>query len=170
MNTQTKNLDALDSILKITPVNYLNKARALKWAGGKRTLIPDIMKVLPSHFNDYYEPFLGGGSVFFALDSRIKKAHLSDLNQELILTYQVLKKYPQELINELKSHKRKHDKEYYLKVRAKHKLQEPIKVAGRFIYLNKIVLMDSIELISRESSMFQWGDIQTHPSVMKIIY
>ena len=128
------------SIFKVSPKKYLGKTRAypfLKWAGGKRTLIPDIVRILPESFNDYYEPFLGGGSVFFSLDDRIKKAYLSDLNQELMLTYKMLEKYPDVLIKELKKHKKKHSRIYYNSVRDKFDIQDPVQLASRFIYLNK---------------------------------
>ena len=109
----------------------------VKWAGGKRSLIPNIEKVLPKNFNDYYEPFVGGGSVFFSLADRIKKAYLSDLNAELISTYKVLKKDPKSLIKKLKQHKKNHNKKYYLKIRNQHNMEKIVNSAGRFIYLNK---------------------------------
>lgn len=131
MGKSLKDLKSFNEVLKVNPVGYLGKARAypfLKWAGGKRTLIPDIVKILPERFNDYYEPFLGGGSVFFSLDSRIRKAHISDLNQELMLTYKILQLEPENLIKELKKHKSKHSKEYYNRIRGRHDIQDPVKL------------------------------------------
>ena len=49
----------------------------VKWAGGKRALIPEIVKVMPEQFGDYYEPFCGGAALFFGLGSRVQKACLS---------------------------------------------------------------------------------------------
>ena len=80
---------SLDALLEHTPRPYLERARArpfVKWAGGKRTLIPDIARTLPENIGIYWEPFVGGGAVFFALDSRIGTARLSDVNSELALT------------------------------------------------------------------------------------
>jgi len=110
----------------------------VKWVGGKRALVPDIVQLLPTDgFRTYWEPFVGGGAVFFALDSRITSARLSDNNLDLILAYQVLKKRPGELLAALKDHATRHDKKHYLAVRAQHDMDDPVAVAARFIYLNK---------------------------------
>nr|VFK39030.1 MAG: D12 class N6 adenine-specific DNA methyltransferase [Candidatus Kentron sp. SD]VFK43870.1 MAG: D12 class N6 adenine-specific DNA methyltransferase [Candidatus Kentron sp. SD]VFK78520.1 MAG: D12 class N6 adenine-specific DNA methyltransferase [Candidatus Kentron sp. SD] len=55
----------------------------VKWASGKRHLIPEILARLPASFGIYYESFVGGGAVFFALTDRISQAILSDSNAEL---------------------------------------------------------------------------------------
>ena len=119
----------------------LNKPRVLpfvKWAGGKRTLTSDIEKILPWEFNDYYEPFLGGGSVFFTLHHKIKKAYLSDLNKNLMLTYKILKKEPLKLIQKLKHYQKNHSKQYYDKLRTKFNASpDELNLASIFIYLNK---------------------------------
>lgn len=131
----------LDSILGTTQKPYLEKARArpfVKWAGGKRTLIPDIARLLPESIHTYWEPFLGGGAVFFALASRIGTAHLSDVNAELVLAYQSIKKHPEELIESLTRHAEQHsNKDYYYEVRKMTHSKCPVEVAARFIYLNK---------------------------------
>ena len=120
-----------------TEDQHLSQTRAypfLKWAGGKRAVIPEIVRVLPDTFNTYYEPFLGGGAVFFGLDGCIREAYLSDLNAELMLTYRMLQKSPAALIEQLKEHRKKHSPKYYSRVREKgHVEQDPIKVAARFI-------------------------------------
>lgn len=60
----------------------------LKWCGGKRDLVDQITGYFPDKFNDYYEPFFGGGAVFFGLDrSRYRHAYLSDANWELVNLY-----------------------------------------------------------------------------------
>ena len=121
-------------------VEYLDHARAypfVKWAGGKRTLIQEITKVMPGKFHTYWEPFLGGGAVFFALDSRITDAHLSDINLDLVLTYKALDKYPDEVTRELQNHARKHNRRYYSVIRNRHDLRDVVEIAARFIYLNK---------------------------------
>ena len=143
MNTQAQNeLPQFNAVLIKTDIKYLDRARAypfVKWAGGKRALIPNIVQVLPESFNDYYEPFLGGGAVFFGLDSRIhKKAILSDLNAELILTYRMLQKSPQDVIDALEKHQKKHSQKHYSNTRDKgHFEQDAVKLVARFIYLNK---------------------------------
>ena len=78
----------------------------IKWVGGKRGLLEQIFPLFPKDFNNYYEPFVGGGAVFFELYSKgllkNKKVVLSDINQELINTYNVVKNSPYELIDNLK--------------------------------------------------------------------
>ena len=110
----------------------------LKWAGGKRTLIPDIAKLAPGTISQYWEPFVGGGAVFFSLDSRITIAHLSDINAELALVYHVVSTRTEELIAALQHHQSKHaNKRYYYQVRKQTKHEDAVDVAARFIYLNK---------------------------------
>ncbi len=119
----------------------LDKARArpfLKWAGGKRTVVPEIAKRLPAQIEGtYWEPFVGGGAVFFALDGLIEAAQLSDVNSELALTYHVVKNAPETLIELLQRHAARHDKAYYLRVRQMTGRPSAVEVAARFIYLNK---------------------------------
>jgi len=108
----------------------------LKWVGGKRSILPELLKRLPEEYNEYYEPFVGGGALFFELQP--KKAYLSDINFYLIITYQAVKDNLDELIKLLAKHKKNHCKEYYLKQRAKlSKEKDPVKIAGLFIYINK---------------------------------
>lgn len=68
----------------------MNNSRAinpiLKWAGGKKTLIPELMKFFPPNYNTYFEPFIGGGAVFFNLGH--PESHISDTNSHLINFYQ----------------------------------------------------------------------------------
>ena len=127
-------------ILQHTERPYLEKARArpfIKWAGGKRTLIPEIARRLPEAIHTYWEPFLGGGAVFFALESRIGAVQLSDINSELALTYQVVRNNPEPLIDLLAQHACNHEKPYYLRVRKLADIPSSIELAARFIYLNK---------------------------------
>ena len=135
-------MTSLDTILEFTSPPYLERARArpfVKWAGGKRTLIPDIARILPENIGIYWEPFVGGGAVFFALDSRVGTARLSDLNCELALAYQMVKRCPEELIEHLSVHAEQHafDKDYYYRIRKMTHSQDAVAVVARFIYLNK---------------------------------
>ena len=130
----------LDGILSHTQRPYLDRARArpfVKWAGGKRAVVPEIAKRLPDTITTYWEPFVGGGAVFFALDSRIKTAQLSDVNAELALTYQIVRNKPEKLIAALNEHAEQHSKVHYLRVRKRTDIRSSIDVAARFIYLNK---------------------------------
>jgi DNA adenine methylase len=113
----------------------------LKWAGGKTQILFEIEKFVPSEFNRYFEPFLGGGAVFFHLTTRNLQftAYLSDTNEELITVYRVVKDDVEKLIDILKKHQKDYDKdpiEFYYELR---KFVPPTDVerAARFIALNK---------------------------------
>jgi len=131
----------LDAFISYTESSYFSHKRALpfiKWAGGKRSIISELLKFVPTSFNDYYEPFLGGGAVFFNLSDKIKKAWLSDVNAELVLAYKMIQDNPDALIQSLEAHKRKHEEQdYYYKIRGKYISKDSIETASRFIYLNK---------------------------------
>lgn len=118
----------------------------IKWVGGKRGLLEQILPLFPTEFKNYYEPFLGGGSLFFELYSKgllkDKRVVLSDINDELINAYKVVKDSPNELLENLKNYKKQHSKEFYYKIREldrdeNFKNISPIDRATRFIYLNK---------------------------------
>ena len=118
----------------------------IKWVGGKRGLLKQILPFINNNFKNYHEPFLGGGAVFFELFSlgllQDKKIFLSDLNSELINTYKVVQNIPNDLILNLENYKKNHSKEFYYKIREldrKSNFQElsEIERATRFIYLNK---------------------------------
>ena len=118
----------------------------VKWAGGKRSLIPSLAKHFPKTITTYWEPFVGGGAVFFAFAHRMERAFLSDTNEDLVITYQVVKTDVDALIERLGKHQRKHrerqgkryadGKTYYQRVRAQEPT-DPVEVAARFVYLNK---------------------------------
>jgi DNA adenine methylase len=109
----------------------------LKWAGGKRCLIKELKAHLPDKFDTYYEPFVGGGALFFSIGKQLKYACLSDSNFELILTYKAVQKEPEKLLSLLKKHKESHSNDYYYKIRNKHNISNPLEVAARLIYLNR---------------------------------
>ena len=115
-----------------------SKARPfVKWAGGKGRLLNELTKRLPE-FKNYYEPFVGGGALFFRLRSmgKIKKAYLNDSNNELMNAYEVIKDDAEGLINELTSEKYQNKKEIYYQIRAEEP-EDRVKRVARFIYLNK---------------------------------
>ena len=128
--------------------NNENKAITpfIKWAGGKRGLISQILPHLPQNFNNYFEPFVGSGAFFFALYNlgmlKNKKVYLFDKNKELINTYNIIKNNPNELIKQLKEFQIKHSKEFYYQIREldrdkNYHTFSPVLKAARFIYLNK---------------------------------
>ncbi len=118
----------------------------IKWVGGKRGLLKQILPLFPKKFNNYYEPFIGGGAVFFELYSKgllkNKKIVLSDINSELINTYNIIKTNPYELITNLENYKAQHNKEFYYKIRELDRKEDyknlsNLEKATRFLYLNK---------------------------------
>ena len=116
-------------------------APVLKWVGGKRQILNEIMKYIPQNMSTYYEPFVGGGAVLFALQPR--KAVVNDVNSELINVYQVIMDHVEELIERLKQHQNNNNEEYYYMIRGIDRDKEsyayltPIERASRIIYLNK---------------------------------
>ncbi|MBD2606702.1 DNA adenine methylase [Scytonema hofmannii FACHB-248] len=108
----------------------------LKWAGGKSKLIKQYLTHLPSEntYKNYYEPFLGGGAIFFHIQP--SKAILTDINTELITTYRCVRDNIQKLISLLKEHESKHSRDYYYSVRA-NPGKTDLEKAARLIYLNK---------------------------------
>ena len=106
----------------------------LKWAGGKGRLIGQYIPYFPRDYAKYYEPFLGGGAVFFHLRPRL--SILTDINPDLITTYRCVRDNLQELIFLLKEHECYHSRDYYYELRA-NRGETDVEVAARFIYLNK---------------------------------
>jgi len=110
----------------------------LKWAGGKRQILRHLLKFLPSDVRDrtYREPFLGGGSMFFALDP--KRAFLSDANEHLIMCYQYVREDPDLVYSYLREHAKNDCEKYYYKIRDVYNSSSySAAQAARFIYLNK---------------------------------
>ena len=107
----------------------------VKWVGGKRDVInKHLHRYFPQNYNCYLEPFSGGAAVLFYLQPA--KAIVNDINQELIITYQVIKNNVHELIKKLDQFHDQHSKEFYYQIR-QAKFKEKVDIAARFIYLNK---------------------------------
>ena len=133
-------------------ISSTEKARPfLKWAGGKSTLAIDFnrMGLIPKNFNDYYEPFLGGGAIFFYLYNMgyiQSKAYLTDVNKELINAYNEIKSRSEYLIEELKTLDGKNSVEFFKECRNEYNTLKKGKItqakqktrkAALMIYLNK---------------------------------
>ncbi|MBD2122134.1 DNA adenine methylase [Trichocoleus sp. FACHB-262] len=106
----------------------------LKWAGGKSQLISQYQPYFPQEFVTYYEPFLGGGAVFFHLLP--KQAILTDINPELVNVYCCVRDQVEPLILRLQEHQKQHSHDYYYQVRAENPTTN-LERAARLIYLNK---------------------------------
>jgi DNA adenine methylase len=110
----------------------------VKWVGGKRAIIKNLLEKLPNKINNYYEPFVGGGALFFKIYNSVNgKCYLSDLNINLILSYITIQNQPEELIKQLEIHQYKHNKDYYYDIRNMQSISDPILNSARFIYLLK---------------------------------
>lgn len=115
----------------ITPV--------VKWVGGKRQLLGEIIPLLPKRITTYCEPFLGGGAVLFSIQP--SNAVVNDLNTELMIVYEVIRDDVEALIQSLKQHE--NTAEYFYAVRdldrdkEAYRAMSKVEKASRLIYLNK---------------------------------
>ena len=112
----------------------------LKWAGGKRQLLPALLKNTPDKFNTYYEPFIGGAALLISLYSlnRIKDAIISDTNTDLYNLYKTIRENPQQLIEELNILRFKNTKDDYYKARELfNSSSNPVERTAILIYLNR---------------------------------
>ncbi|MCB0322732.1 MAG: DNA adenine methylase [Bdellovibrionales bacterium] len=110
----------------------------LKWAGGKRQLVPALRANMPKQYGRYLEPMIGGGAFFFELQP--KNAYIADINEELVNLYLVVRDETEALIRDLRKHE--HNADYFYKLRdadrsGTYKRWGPVKRASRLIYLNK---------------------------------
>lgn len=110
----------------------------VKWVGGKRQLMFELLKNIPKSYNRYFEPFIGGGALFFELQP--ENAYISDMNEELINLYLVVRDNVYELIDDLSKHEV--SKEYFLEIRNIDRTEDyenwsNVQKASRFIYLNR---------------------------------
>ncbi len=109
----------------------------LRWAGGKRQIIDDLMAFMPKQgFTGIYrEPFLGAASVFFRL--RPEQAVLSDANEPLIDCYRQVRDHPTEIAALLTKHAKHTCEKYYYRIRESYNAGgDPVEHAAHFIYLN----------------------------------
>lgn len=119
-------------------------APPFKWVGGKRRLLSMLADYLPASFNDYHEPFLGGGAVALLMMENFpdRKFHLSDLNPHLINAWMVVRDSFEELAEHLAGHEGRHSEEYFDAVRDWDKrgllpYKTPVEQASRFMYITQ---------------------------------
>lgn len=110
----------------------------LRWAGGKTRLLRHLLPHVPEAFDHYFEPFLGGGAVGFAVAGRASGGvTLADLNEELINTWLVVQQRPLELLAALGPYHGKDDEAAYYDVRDAEAPTDELGRAARFLYLNQ---------------------------------
>lgn len=107
----------------------------LKWAGGKRWLARRYQDLFDTNYERYIEPFLGGGSMFFAL--RLKKSILADCNKRLIETYVEVRRDPEAIVSALRRYQQLHSDGFYYSERKRKYPGSPLKRAAQLIYLNR---------------------------------
>lgn len=115
----------------------------VKWAGGKRQLIPQIRERMPEKYNDYYEPFVGGGAVIF--DLLPANALINDINKALINTYRTICNEPDALlkeVNRLDNDMWEDGKKYYYSIREHYndklmRSEYDVELAALFVFINK---------------------------------
>lgn len=129
-------------MVQLTQVKNMCMSPVVKWAGGKRQILEKLKANLPEKFNNYFEPFIGGGALLF--DLAPKNATINDVNQELLAIYICLKddELYRLMLEELDKHEKNHSEEYYYQVREwdrdpRFELEPLWKRAARAIYLNK---------------------------------
>ena len=110
----------------------------VKWAGGKSQLLPELTSRMPKDYGKYFEPFLGSGALFFAVQP--PSSCLSDNNQDLINAYTMVRDQLEDLVENLSQHP--YEKEHYYATRNVDREEEfanwpPVQKAARMIYLNK---------------------------------
>ena len=110
----------------------------VKWEGGKSRLLPILIGLAPNEVAHYWEPFVGGGSMFFEMFDRVQHSNLSDVNRELMLAYAAIKNHKLELIDLLCQYRMEHDDyDFFFYMRDEHEPEDIVEIAARFIYLNK---------------------------------
>ena len=115
----------------------------VKWAGGKRQLIPQIRERMPEKYNDYYEPFVGGGAVIFELLPA--NALINDINKALINTYKTICNEPDDFlkeVNRLDNDMWEDGKKYYYSIREHYndklmRSEYDVELAALFVFINK---------------------------------
>jgi DNA adenine methylase len=106
----------------------------IKWVGGKRQLLSELEPRIPTRFNTYHEPFVGGGALFFHLLP--ERAVLSDTNERLVRTYLGIRDTVEDVIDKLASYP--HDRDFFLQMRGVDiDAKTDVEVAAWFIYLNR---------------------------------
>ena len=145
----------------------------LKWAGGKRQSLPQLLANMPRSFKTYYEPMLGAGALFFGLYDQTlepRKAVLADINHDLVNTYEVVRSKLDKLIPLLKQHAAKHSRTYYYRLRMADRdsafwTWSDVERAARFIYLNKTCYNGLYRVNSRDEFNVPFGDYK-QPSIL----
>ena len=154
--------------MKIKEIKEVTLQPFTKWTGGKRQLLPVIRELMPKTYNRYFEPFVGGGALFF--DLAPKDAVINDFNAELINCYQQIKDNPQELIEILKVHQEYNSKEYYLDLRSADRderidMMSEVQRAARILYMLRVDFNGLYRVNSKNQFNVPYGRYKNHKIV-----
>jgi len=133
----------------------------VKWAGGKRKLVPFLLRHAPKHFGSYHEPFVGGGALFYAL--RPAHAFLADANERLVRAYRGVRDDVEGVIHRLHSYP--HDYDFFMQLRKEDAdAGVDADVAAWFIYLNKTGFNGLYRVNRKNEFNVPFGD-QANPTI-----
>lgn len=143
-----------------------NTKPILRWAGGKQKLAPKLATFAPdvNKYNRYYEPFFGGGAVFFKLDPH--KAILGDINSELVNCYRQIQKNYEEVFEKLRRYVQRNDRSFYYRVR--NRSTTSMSASGRaalFIYLNKTAFNGIYRVNTKGQFNVPYGPSKNGPAI-----
>lgn len=147
----------------------------VKWVGGKGKLIPELEKYFPKKFNRYFEPFVGGGALFYEViqKNNIVFSSINDINKKLIITYKQIQKNPQKIISQLKNIENEYkkltleeQKEYFYTIRKKYNKEnlDDIATTVYLIFLNKTCFNGMYRENSKGEYNIPFGD-QKNPTI-----
>ena len=151
------------NLVRLSPAPVQEKSLVqpfLKWAGGKRQLLPYIKNFIPKSFDRYFEPFVGGGAVLF--DLQHPKAFINDANGELINLYKVIRNNPDALFCEVAKHI--NDRDYFYALRQQDRDENlysrlsKTERAARILYLNKTCFNGLFRVNSQGQFNAPFGD------------
>lgn len=160
-------------IVRNSGLNYAKPF--IKWVGGKSKLVPELIKIFPKKFNNYYEPFVGGGALFYEVkqNNNISFCNINDINKKLITTYLQIQNNPNSLISFLKSIEIEYKKlplieqeKYFYSIRKKYNEEDldSIAIAGYLIFLNKTCFNGMYRENSKGQYNIPFGD-QKNPNI-----
>ena len=130
----------------------------LRWAGGKTRLLERIIPYLPKTIAGYYEPFLGGGAVYFAVRPRVSGiCHLYDLNEDLIDVWRIVRDEPERLLDAIEEYHGLDSEDEYYTVRAASP-EGTVARAARFVYLNQTAWNSLYRVNKKGEFNVPWGD------------
>lgn len=137
----------------------MSAAPVIKWAGGKRQLLPVILPRLPQRIRTYYEPFAGGAAVFFALAKagRFQRAVLGDANADLTNIYICVRDEPAAVLAELRKHAKANSEKHFYAQRPLMIGDHTVRGAARFIYLNRTCFNGLFRVNKAGEFNVSWG-------------